>query len=51
MSGTTDVLTVEHLTVTFDVDGEVVRAVDDASFTVARGEVVAVVGSPAPARA
>lgn len=44
MSGTTDVLTVEHLTVTFDVDGEVVRAVDDASFTVARGEVVAVVG-------
>jgi peptide/nickel transport system ATP-binding protein len=39
-----DVLTVEHLTVTFDVDGDEVRAVDDASFTVAAGEVVAVVG-------
>ncbi|MDR6574416.1 peptide/nickel transport system ATP-binding protein [Curtobacterium sp. 320] len=39
-----DVLTVEHLSVTFDVDGTVVRAVDDASFTVGRGEVVAVVG-------
>ncbi|WP_439694176.1 dipeptide ABC transporter ATP-binding protein [Curtobacterium sp. SP.BCo] len=39
-----DVLTVEHLTVTFDVDGDVVHAVDDASFTVASGEVVAVVG-------
>ena len=39
-----DVLTVEQLTVTFDVDGDVVRAVDDASFTVRRGEVVAVVG-------
>ncbi|MBT1676924.1 dipeptide ABC transporter ATP-binding protein [Curtobacterium aurantiacum] len=44
MSSTSDVLTVERLTVTFDVEGEVVRAVDDASFTVARGEVVAVVG-------
>jgi len=39
-----DVLTVDRLSVTFDVDGEVVRAVDDASFTVGRGEVVAVVG-------
>ncbi|OII39092.1 glutathione ABC transporter ATP-binding protein [Curtobacterium sp. MMLR14_010] len=39
-----DVLVVDHLTVTFDVEGEVVRAVDDASFTVGRGEVVAVVG-------
>lgn len=39
-----DVLTVEHLTVTFDVDGDEVRAVDGASFTVAAGEVVAVVG-------
>ena len=39
-----DVLTVEQLTVTFDVEGDVVRAVDDASFTVRRGEVVAVVG-------
>jgi peptide/nickel transport system ATP-binding protein len=39
-----DVLTVEHLSVTFDVDGTPVRAVDDASFTVGRGEVVAVVG-------
>lgn len=39
-----DVLTVEQLTVTFDVEGDVVRAVDDASFTVGRGEVVAVVG-------
>jgi len=39
-----DVLTVEHLTVTFDVDGDEVRAVDDASFSVAAGEVVAVVG-------
>ncbi|MGG7305680.1 dipeptide ABC transporter ATP-binding protein [Curtobacterium sp. AB451] len=39
-----DVLTVDHLSVTFDVDGVVVRAVDDASFTVGRGEVVAVVG-------
>ncbi|ROP64496.1 peptide/nickel transport system ATP-binding protein [Curtobacterium sp. PhB130] len=38
------VLVVDHLTVTFDVEGEVVRAVDDASFTVGRGEVVAVVG-------
>ncbi len=40
----TDVLTVDQLTVTFDVDGDVVRAVDGASFTVGRGEVVAVVG-------
>ncbi len=40
----TDVLHVDHLTVTFDVDGTEVRAVDDASFTVGRGEVVAVVG-------
>ena len=40
----TDVLTVDRLTVTFDVDGDVVRAVDGASFTVGRGEVVAVVG-------
>lgn len=40
----TDVLTVDQLTVTFDVDGDVVRAVDVASFTVGRGEVVAVVG-------
>ncbi|WIE66007.1 ABC transporter ATP-binding protein [Curtobacterium sp. MCLR17_036] len=40
----TDVLRVDHLTVTFDVDGTEVRAVDDASFTVGRGEVVAVVG-------
>ncbi|WP_022903247.1 MULTISPECIES: ABC transporter ATP-binding protein [unclassified Curtobacterium] len=39
-----DVLSVEHLTVTFDVEGETVRAVDDASFRVGRGEVVAVVG-------
>jgi peptide/nickel transport system ATP-binding protein len=39
-----DVLTVDRLTVTFDVDGEVVRAVDEASFTVGLGEVVAVVG-------
>ncbi|MEK6310582.1 MAG: ABC transporter ATP-binding protein [Curtobacterium sp.] len=39
-----DVLAVEHLTVTFDVEGETVPAVDDASFTVGRGEVVAVVG-------
>ncbi|WP_420370251.1 dipeptide ABC transporter ATP-binding protein [Curtobacterium sp. L1-20] len=39
-----DVLTVDHLSVTFDVDGAVVRAVDDASFAVGRGEVVAVVG-------
>ena len=38
------VLVVDHLTVTFDVEGEVVRAVDDASFAVGRGEVVAVVG-------
>ncbi|WP_144764248.1 ABC transporter ATP-binding protein [Curtobacterium sp. 9128] len=39
-----DVLTVDHLSVTFDVDGEVVHAVHDASFTVGPGEVVAVVG-------
>ncbi|MGU3411644.1 dipeptide ABC transporter ATP-binding protein [Microbacterium sp. M1A1_1b] len=38
------VLVVDHLTVTFDVEGQVVRAVDDASFSVRRGEVVAVVG-------
>ncbi|MFJ3384189.1 MULTISPECIES: dipeptide ABC transporter ATP-binding protein [unclassified Curtobacterium] len=38
------VLVVDHLTVTFDVEGQLVRAVDDASFTVGRGEVVAVVG-------
>ncbi|WP_082517874.1 dipeptide ABC transporter ATP-binding protein [Curtobacterium sp. Leaf183] len=38
------VLVVDHLTVTFDVEGEVVCAVDDASFSVGRGEVVAVVG-------
>ncbi|MFJ3381370.1 ABC transporter ATP-binding protein [Curtobacterium sp. NPDC090217] len=41
---TDHVLEIDHLTVTFDVDGERVVAVDDASFSVARGEVVAVVG-------
>jgi peptide/nickel transport system ATP-binding protein len=41
---TDPVLRVEHLTVAFDVEGERIVAVDDTSFTIGHGEVVAVVG-------
>jgi oligopeptide/dipeptide ABC transporter ATP-binding protein len=37
-------LDVRHLTVEFEADGERLRAVDDVSFTVDRGEIVGLVG-------
>lgn len=40
----TPVLTVDHLKVSFSTDHGVVHAVDDVSFSVGRGELVAVVG-------
>ncbi|KQO62999.1 ABC transporter ATP-binding protein [Curtobacterium sp. Leaf261] len=44
MDTTTPVLSIDHLTVAFDVEGERVLAVDDASFSIGHREVVAVVG-------
>ena len=38
------VLEVDHLTVQFSTDSGVVHAVSDVSFTVARGETLALVG-------
>jgi peptide/nickel transport system ATP-binding protein/oligopeptide transport system ATP-binding protein len=44
VAGSDTLLTVEHLRVSFNTEDGLVRAVDDVSFTVRRGEVVAIVG-------
>lgn len=43
-------VTVKNLTKVFRQGDEDIYAVDHVSFTVAPGEMVAIVGSPAPAR-
>lgn len=44
-----DLLTVEHLTKTYGTGENAVHALDDVSFSVPRGQFLAIIGRPVPA--